>query len=180
MIKLVRKYKTVLLFILTFLGTYLLLTALYSGYLSVAASDEYYPDYITHQVARQSEAIIEFIGYNAQIEPHQEEASMKLFIEGEFLARIVEGCNAISVIILFCAFVLAFWNGFKKTMLFLLFGILSVYLVNLIRIAILAIALYEYPQWREFLHDIVFPGLIYGYVFMLWFLWVTRFRSEES
>ena len=40
---------------------------------------------------------------------------MQLFINREFLGSIIEGCNSLSIIILFAAFIVAFrekwWNG---------------------------------------------------------------------
>ena len=122
MIQLIRKYKSVILFILTFLGVYVVLSMIYGFYLRTAASETYYPEYITHQVAVQSEWLVNFLGYDASIEPYPDEASMKLNVENVFVARIVEGCNAISVIILFIAFVVAFFQGWRATLLFVLGG----------------------------------------------------------
>lgn len=174
MLKYIRKYKSVLWFVLTFLGTYLLLSAVYNQYLKLETSEKYYPDYITHQVAVQSEWFINKLGYTASIEPHEEEPSMKLIINNQFLARVVEGCNAVSVIILFCAFVLAFFDGWKKSILFLILGAIAIYIINVIRIGLLAIAIYEYPQYSDLLHTIVFPLVIYGFVFLLWIYWIHQ------
>ncbi len=180
MLKYIRKYKSVLWFVLTFLGTYLLLSAAYNQYLKLETSAEYYPDYITHQVAVQSEWFINQLGYTASIEPHEEEPSMKLIINDQFLARVVEGCNAVSVIILFCAFVLAFFDGWKKSLVFLMVGTLAIYIINVIRIGLLAIAIYEFPEYSDFLHTIVFPLVIYGFVFLLWIYWIHQFSIKRK
>ena len=58
MLQLIRKYKSVLSFILTFLGVYLVLTFSYAMYLKYAQSEVYYPDYITYRVAEQSESLV--------------------------------------------------------------------------------------------------------------------------
>ncbi|RXG12693.1 exosortase family protein XrtF [Leeuwenhoekiella aestuarii] len=180
MIQLIRKYKSVLLFILTFLGVYLVLSFLYTQYLNIDFSESYYPDYITHRVAGQSEWLIDKMGYSSIIEPHDLEPSMKLFIEGVFVARVVEGCNAISVIILFASFVLAFFQGWGKTFSFICIGSVLIYGINILRIAILSIGLYTYPEYKAILHDIVFPGIIYGLVVFLWVFWVSRFKKQKS
>ena len=106
MLQIIRKYKSVLRFILTFLGTYLVLTFCYNLYLKHAASQEFYPEYITHVVAVQSSEVVTWFGYDSHIEPHPHEASMKLWVNEKYLSRIVEGCNAVSVMILFVSFVL--------------------------------------------------------------------------
>lgn len=180
MIQLIRKYKSVLLFILTFLGVYLVLSFLYVQYLNVDFSEAHYPDYITHCVAEQSQWLVEEIGYTSLIEPHDQEASMKLFVEDVFVARVVEGCNAISVIILFVSFVLAFFQGWFKTFSFIILGLVLIYGINILRIALLSIGLYAYPEYKTVLHDIVFPGIIYGLVVFLWIFWVSRFKKQKS
>ena len=138
-----------------FLGSYLVFTLFYNLYLDFFRSPVYFPDYITHLVAKQSEALINSFGYNAKITPHQSELSMKLIINEVDLARIIEGCNAVSIIILFLAFVLSFFGKFKTTLLYLLAGSVIIYGMNIIRIAVLAIGIYEYPQHTQFLHSIV-------------------------
>ena len=169
-----------MLFILTFLGVYLVLSIFYGLYLRYGHSERYYPEFITHQVAQQSECMVKQLGYASAIEPHPEEASMKLSVENVFVARVVGGCNAVSVIILFASFVLAFFQGFKRTILFILTGIVLIYFLNIIRIAILSIGLYAYPEYRTVLHDIVFPGIIYGLVVLLWVYWVRSFKVNAS
>jgi len=131
-------------------------------------------------VAKQSEALISSFGYNAQILPHQSELSMKLIVNDVYLARIVEGCNAISIIILFASFVLSFFGKLKLTLLYLLAGAVIIYAMNIIRIAILAIGIYEYPGYTDFLHSIIFPLIIYGTVFILWLIWVRIYSQKHS
>jgi exosortase family protein XrtF len=163
-----------------FLGSYLVLTLIYNLYLEFFRSPIYFPDYITHLVAKQSEILISSFGYNAQILPHQSELSMKLIVNEVYLARIVEGCNAVSIIILFIAFVLSFFGRLKLTLLYLLAGSVIIYAMNIIRIGILAVGIYEYPQHTEFLHSIIFPLIIYGTVFLLWVIWVRIYSQKQK
>ncbi len=180
MLKLFVKYKSVLRFIFMFLGSYLVFTLIYNLYLEFFRSPVYYPDYFTHLVAKQSEALINSFGYNAQILPHQSELSMKLIVNEVYLARIVEGCNAISIIILFAAFVLSFFGRLKVTLFYLLAGAVIIYAMNIIRIAILAVGIYEYTEYTEFLHSIIFPLIIYGTVFLLWIIWVRIYSRKQK
>jgi len=149
-------------------------------YLNKSQDGSYYPDYFTHIVAKQSSTLIEWMGYASKIEDHKAEASQKLFVNNEYMVRIVEGCNAASIIILFISFIIAFAEKLKKTVLFLLFGGLLIYIVNLIRIAVLTIMYYEYPQYQELLHSLVFPAIIYGMVFLLWMLWVRMLPKDKA
>ncbi len=150
---------------------------MYSFYLTQAKDGVYPPDFITNLVAKQSSSLLKGVGYEAAVAPHEAQPTMKLFVEGQYLARIIEGCNAMSIIILFIAFVVAFGQGIKKTTLFILGGAVLIYGVNIIRIAILAIMLYHYPQYDSVLHSVVFPGIIYGMVFLLWMVWVRGLKQ---
>ncbi|WP_047544727.1 exosortase family protein XrtF [Psychroserpens sp. Hel_I_66] len=177
---LLRKYKSVVKFILTFLTVYIVLTIGYKLYLDLSDGTRYYPDYLTNLVAKQSQSLINTVGYKAEILPHPNEPSMKLLVNSKFVARVVEGCNSISVIILFVSFIIAFASKFKPTFIYALSGSVLIYTVNLLRIAILSIGLYNYP-WREkILHTVIFPLIIYGMVFLLWMFWVNRFSKKKK
>lgn len=162
------------------MGSYFIFSVLYSWYLSISENYNYYPDFFTYLVALQSEAVIEFFGYSSKISIHPNEASLKLHVNDIFLARIVEGCNSISIIILFTSFILSFFAKFKVTFLYILAGSVIIYIANILRVVILAIGIYEYPQHTSFMHSIVFPLIIYGTVFMLWIFWVWLFSKNTT
>ena len=174
---LIIKYKSVIKFILTFLLVYISLSVVYKFYLDYSKDSKFYPDYVTNLVARQSADLIHVLGYQAQVLPHPEEPSMKLIINDKYLARVIEGCNSVSVIILFLSFIIAFSGKPKTTFLYILSGSVLIYVVNLLRIVILSIGLYHYPWRRDILHTVIFPGIIYGMVFLLWIIWVNRFSK---
>jgi exosortase family protein XrtF len=173
------KYKPVIHFILLFLGSYVVLSSCYAFYLNMSKGGNYYPDYLTHLVADQCAAILGSFE-NAVVEPHAAEPSMKLIVNDRFVARIIEGCNSVNILILFTAFVIAFAQKLKKTLLFLFAGAVLIYAVNILRIVLLAYALYHYPQYENILHSVVFPGIIYGMVFLLWMLWVRGLKESNS
>ena len=175
--ELIIKYKVVIKFILTFLLTYSILSISYKLYLDYSDGEKYYPDYLTNLVAKQTKEILISSGYKAEIIPHPKEPSMKLIINGKYVSRVVEGCNSISVILLFISFVIAFAGKFKTTFFYILSGSVLIYVVNLARIAILSVGLYHYPWRREILHTVIFPLIIYGLVFILWMFWVNRFSN---
>ena len=174
---LLSKYKLVIRFIITFVLVYGVLSIGYKLYLDRAEDSKYYPDYLTQLVGKQTEAVLNTFGYNTIVEPHLEEPSLMVFVNRKYTARIIEGCNSISIIILFMSFVIAFSDNFKRTFLFLLSGSVLIYAVNLIRIVVLTIGLYHYPWRREILHTVIFPLIIYGMVFLLWMFWVNHFSK---
>ncbi len=132
-------------------------------------------DGFTELVANQSQKILSFFDSNSHTAINTKEASVKLFYKNNWTARIIEGCNALSVIILFVSFVIAFKGKLIATLLFILFGSLLVHVFNVFRIALLCIALHNFPEYDSLLHDVVFPLLIYGLVFLLWIIWVNKY-----
>lgn len=178
--KLFRKYKPVIRFIILFLGTYLVLGILYSIYLKASENGLYFPDYITNLVAKQSAAVLDSFGYNPVLWKDSLSQGMLLTINDKYTVIVVEGCNSVSVIILFVAFVIAFAEKFNKTLLFLFAGAVLIYIVNIIRIAILTVALYKYPRYEDILHSVVFPGIIYSMVFILWMVWVRMLKPTSA
>jgi exosortase family protein XrtF len=149
-------------------------------YLDASDGSKYYPDYLTNLVAKQSQSVLQTMGYDATIAKHPNEPSMKLIINKKFVARVVEGCNSVSIIILFISFIIAFAGKFKTTFFYILAGSVLIYAVNLFRIAILSVGLYHYPWRKEILHTVIFPLIIYGMVFLLWMFWVNRFTKTNK
>ncbi len=174
------KYRLVIRFILTFTIVYGSLTFLYKFYLDFSDGSQYYPDFFTNSVAKQTKEVLNAAGYDAYVNAHPNEPSMKVIVSGKFVARVIEGCNSISIIILFLSFIIAFSGRIKSTLLYILTGSTFIYIVNLIRIAVISIALYHYPAHQEVLHSVVFPGIIYGLVFILWIIWVNRFSTIKN
>jgi len=180
--KLIRKYRLVLRFIFIFLGSYFLFSSLYNGFLILYETENPAPDPITQLVARQSGTLMQGLGYEkVEVAVHYTGLSMKLIVNDYFLAGIVEGCNSASIIILFAAFVFAFFGKPASTLLYLFAGSVIIYTINILRIVILAVSIYEYPQYSELMHSIFFPLAIYGTVFILWLIWVriySRWRKQ--
>ncbi|NBL63803.1 exosortase family protein XrtF [Flavobacterium sp. NST-5] len=172
------QYKPFFAFLLKFFGIYGLLAILYHLYL--AQFPEIEPDGITKMVASQTEGLLNFFGQNSTTVIHERQPSVKLFLGDLYIARVVEGCNAVSVMILFAAFVVAFKGKIKSTILFILAGIVIIHLLNVSRIALLAVALKHYPEQEHLLHGVIFPLFIYGVVFMLWIFWVQKFSDHAK
>ena len=132
-------------------------------------------DAITSAVANQTVSVLSWFDSQSYTVPHLHEPSVKIFYKSKYIARIIEGCNAVSVIILFIAFVVAFSGKIKNTLLFIIFGSVLIYILNIFRITILCMAMYSFPEYQDFLHGVFFPLFIYGVVFILWIIWVNKY-----
>ncbi|MFC4475489.1 exosortase family protein XrtF [Flavobacterium chungangensis] len=169
------QFKPFLIFVSVFFLTYIVLTLLYKFYLNTYQAEEL--DGATMIAGQNAEQLLKLFNYDIIIQKSSQNPWQEIILNGKFIARITEGCNAVSVMILFVSFVAAFSRSLKKTVLFILFGLISIYLLNVLRIAILIILVYNFPQYTRFLHGTFFPLMIYGYVFILWVFWINRFSK---
>jgi len=174
------RYTPFLLFLGKFLLTYLLLTFVYQSYLDQFDVKKFEVDGITQLVAEQTKDLMLLCNYDATIVPNTKEASVNLHYNQKFMARIIEGCNGLSVIILFISFVIAFSGKLKSTVLFIIGGSLLIHVLNVVRIALLCILMYYFPEQEHLLHGVVFPLFIYGVVFILWIIWVNKFSKYAT
>jgi exosortase family protein XrtF len=177
-----KKNKAIITFLVKFFISYLIMVGLYSYYLSKTQKKEtlYSCAPVTEIVANQTVKAIQFLGYKAAVEQHQDELSLKVMVNGNYVSRVIEGCNSISIIILFLAFIIAFSGSIKITIIYGIVGSILIYITNIFRIAILSIGILEYPAQQEILHSLVFPAIIYGMVFLLWVIWVNKFSDFKK
>ena len=169
-------------FLLKFFVTYLILFLIYSAYLNYFAShfDALTCDGITRQVALDSARILRVLGYDATTVPNSYISSMMLQVDGRTIANVIEGCNAVSIMILFVAFMVAFSNKLKTTVFYTILGLGILYLVNVLRIALLTIGFIEIPQYGDFLHDYMFPAVLYGVTLTLWLVWIKYYAPKPK
>ena len=176
------KYQKITVFLIKFFGTYFLLFAIYATYLHRSQNKEngFQCSGITKLVANQTVSLLNTVGYHVKSEQHDKEMSVKLLVGNQYVARVIEGCNSASIIILFISFIIAFSGPRKATIIFVLLGSSLIYVINILRIAFLTMMLYKFPNEQVLLHNLVFPAIIYGATFLLWVLWVQKFSNFKN
>lgn len=153
----------------------MVLTIIYQYYLNQFDIKNNEVDGFTKLVSTQVEQLLLLFNGDAHIELHPSQPCYKFFYNGKYVSRIIEGCNALSVIILFISFVIAFSGKLKNTIYFIISGSIIIHVLNITRIALLMVAFYNFPEANFIFHDILFPLVIYGAVFILWIIWVNKF-----
>lgn len=171
------QYQPFFTFLIKFILFYVVFTFIYKLYLNQYDLQKNEVDGITQSVASQTKQFMLLFDSHIEVIKHESEPAIKMLFHSKYVARIIEGCNAISIMILFASFVFAFSSQWKKTAIYILFGIVLIHILNIIRITILSFSLYYFPEEEELLHGTFFPLFIYGVVFILWILWVTKFSG---
>ena len=164
-----KKYKLVWLFLFKFFGFYSLGVFVYHRYLSLSEKHlDPFTSFITEKVAY----LMSFTLPEVSVSYSQDAPFAEILYYGVPVISMIEGCNAISVKILFISFLLAFTGPIGRYLWFIPMGLLVMFISNLIRIYILALVILYYPNLSNIAHDYFFPGVIYGTVFILWVFWV--------
>jgi len=172
------QYRPFLLFLVKFLLVYVGSIILYQIFLENNRDDYFEVDVITLSIANQTDFVLHYLGFESRLEAMRGLQGVKLFIKDQPVVRIIEGCNAVSVMVLFMAFVVAFKGSLRNTLAFLFIGVLIIHILNVIRIVGLSIGLLYYPESEHLLHGVVFPLFIYGVVFLLWGIWIQKFSND--
>lgn len=174
-----KDFKPVLSILLRFIIVYVVLLLIYQYYLNVFRHEGLDP--FSRFIAEQVRSIQNYLGYPTQLYDDVRGEQVYFYVRNFYPTRMVEGCNAISIMILFVAFIFAFYKG-PKTFIFMLAGLILLFIMNLFRIVGLNIVMTDYKQYGKTFHDFVFPAVIYGTVVLLWLIWIKFFalKNENS
>jgi exosortase family protein XrtF len=170
------KEKAIVLFIVKFIGFYLVLNTLYGFW-----HESYEPraDPLTGSVTYQCARIISLVESGITAEPYANSPEVSIKQAGKIVINVFEGCNGLNVMIVFLSFVVAFAGQWKETVVFSILGIALIYLLNLGRVISLFFIAKYYPNGLYFFHKYLFTGGLYIVVFCLWYLWIQRFRKLQ-
>lgn len=126
-----------------------------------------------------SGAILTLMGYQLIPEPANAENIRTIGVEGGHLLWIGDPCNGVGLFAVFLVFLIAYGGPRKHKLWFGVLGLLSIHLVNALRVAALCIVVSINYEWLNFNHDYTFYVVVYGWVFLLWYIWVTRFARQK-
>jgi exosortase family protein XrtF len=171
-----KDFKPVLGILLRFVIIYLVLLFAYQFFLNSFKGEGLDP--YSRMIAEQVRKIQNAVGFSTQLYDDIPGEQVWFYVKEKYVTRMVEGCNAVSVIILFLAFIFAFYKGFK-TFLFVAAGFILLYVMNLLRIVGLNIVTRDYPAYSKMSHDYLFPAVIYGTVVILWLAWIKFFALKK-
>lgn len=172
-----KDFLPVLKMIARFIGIYIVLLVIYQFYLNYFQSSGLDP--FSQWVAAQSGNCQNAIGFNTVLVHQPEHETMWFYVKEQYTSRMVEGCNAISIMILFLAFIFVFYKG-AKTFLFAIGGLVVIHIMNVLRIALINVIFVKYPEYGTAAHDYLFPAIIYGTIVALWIIWVKVFVLKTS
>jgi exosortase family protein XrtF len=124
-----------------------------------------------------SEKILRFFSHDTYAST--DDLNMQMIgVDGAHPVWIGRPCNGLSVIAIFCIFILVFPGKMTHKFWFIPSGILIIHFINIFRVCALATISYYKPEYLNFNHTYTFTILVYGLIFLLWMFWVNRFSVK--
>ncbi|MDZ7681673.1 MAG: archaeosortase/exosortase family protein [Fodinibius sp.] len=93
---------------------------------------------------------------------------------------LADGCSGIAAIGLFVGFVVAYPGEWIPRIAFIAIGIGIIYLVNILRILVLAITQVKWPGMFDITHDYSTTAIFYLVIFVLWMVWANLGDTGKS
>lgn len=135
--------------------------------------------WIINNLVHSGEFILTKLGYTLIPEPFLKENIRTLGIDGTHGLWIGDPCNGLTLFALFSGFVIAYPGPLKRKLWFIPLGILSIHLINLLRIIALVFITLYWPEYLELNHTYTFTILVYSYVFFLWMIWANKLAQNK-
>jgi exosortase/archaeosortase family protein len=111
--------------------------------------------------------------------PPEDVSIRTIGIDGTHGLWIGDPCNGLTLFALFSIFVLAFPGPVRRKAWFIPIGLISIHLINALRVVALSIIVtYDYA-YLDFNHTYTFSIIVYGYVFFLWYLWAGKLARKD-
>lgn len=103
-----------------------------------------------------------------------------IVLNGSKAVSIARQCNGLELIVLYLGFIFCLPTNAKRMITFGVVGVLVIYILNIIRTALLA-AMYDINHsMTEFAHHYVFKIIIYAVVFLGWVLYMKKPKQDAA
>ena len=97
-----------------------------------------------------------------------------IWVNDKPTVSIANECNGVELMALFIGFILAYNGDWKLKTLYMIIGLISIYVINLIRIQLLIANSIYSQETLDFNHHYTFTIAVYACVFGMWMLWANK------
>lgn len=161
-------------FLILATGTYLLWYWLYHSLLNPATGID---RIVIDNLIDLSSSLLRGMGYDLIPKPPDADQIRTVGIDGTYGLWIGDPCNGITLFALFTIFMIWYPGPWKKKAWFIPFGLVTIHLINVLRIVALCIIVtYDYA-YLDFNHNYTFTIIVNGYMFLLWMWWAHSFSG---
>jgi len=151
-------------------GLYLLWQVSYEGYIK---PDGRFDAWLATHVAAGGAGLLRLLGFAATAAP----GSVVLMMDNLPAVRVGAACDGLVLYVLFSGFILAFPGPLRPKLWFIPVGVLALYLLNIGRVAALALNHHYAHRSVDFNHHYTFTFIVYACICGLWMLWVRWYGT---
>jgi len=99
---------------------------------------------------------------------------MNIYLGDQRVLMIADVCNGLELMVLYAAFIICIPAGVYRKITFIVGGIVSIFVVNVLRCSALVMIYLHHPQYVYFSHHYFFTFITYGFIFWLWYIFSRR------
>jgi exosortase family protein XrtF len=126
-----------------------------------------------------AEKVLHLFGYTTFKDFNDSDVQV-IGIDGSTGVWVGVPCDAITLFGLFAVFIIAYPGNQKPKWWYVPLGIVSIHVLNILRVSALALISYHKPESLAFNHTYTFTFIIYCYIFFLWIYWVNKFAGKTN
>lgn len=160
-------------FLLVAAGLYVLWLVIYEGFV---APDKRVDAWLSVEVARQAVGLLQLLGFGASIPV----GSQMMYMDGQPAVIVGTACDGLALYALFAGFVVAYPGPWRVRLWFIPLGIAGLFLLNVSRVAALALNHHYAHRSVDFNHHYTFTFVVYGVICGLWAWWVRQYGPPDE
>ena len=104
-----------------------------------------------------------------------------VYMNGKKVIGIADVCNGLELYILYIGFLFCFPVKWKRIVIFLLLGIIAIYITNVLRCAGIAVLNIRHNYLTDVAHHYIFKLVVYLLIFLLWVMYAkNNLMSNEK
>lgn len=153
-----------------------LLLLWFFGYEQFLAVDGHLDKLLCGHITAGGAAALRALGFSAAPSPAN---TQLLLLGGRPAVWVGPACNGLVLYALFAGFVLAYPGSWGRKLWYIPLGIALIYLLNVLRVAALALNQHYAPGTLNFNHHYTFSTIVYACIFGLWMLWARRLADPQ-
>ena len=154
-----------------------LLLVWFFGYERNLAIDGRLDAILCSNIAAAGAGLLRIVGFTAAVSSAD---SQLLLLAGQPAVSVGPPCNGLILYALFAGFVLAYPGPWGRKLWYIPLGIVVIWGLNVMRVALLALNHQYAPSSLDFNHHYTFTAVVYACIFGLWMLWARRFALTKS
>lgn len=134
--------------------------------------------FLTNGLLYATHFCLNLLGYASAVFP----AEKIIQIPGSRGVLLDLGCLGRQLMGLFAGFLIAYPGKISSKLWFIPLGLVIVNILNVLRITILALVLFHYPEANITYHHDIFNIVVYAFIFLMWVFWISRYgvRSNKA